>query len=90
MKKNCTHQVECVKLIQRIIDQEASPAEEASFFANKEQCLPCQEGYALEQSLRKAIKSNCSAKCPDTLFTRISAKLFIVLILISILIPLFC
>jgi anti-sigma factor (TIGR02949 family) len=90
MKKNCNHQADCLKLIQRIVDREASPEEEATFLANKEQCIPCQEGYELEQSLRKAIKSNCSSKCPETLFARIKAKLFVILILISILIPLFC
>lgn len=90
MKKNCTHQEECRKLIQRVIDHDTSSEEEADFFMNKDQCLPCLEGYALELSLRKAIKSSCSIKCPDTLFARITAKLFVVLILISILIPLFC
>ena len=90
MKKNCNHQADCLKLIQRILDREATPEEEATFLANKEQCMPCQEGYALEQSLRKAIKSNCSSKCPEALFERIKSKLFVVLILISILIPLFC
>lgn len=90
MKKNCTHQADCLKLIQRIVDREASPEEEATFLANKEQCIPCQEGYELEQSLRKAIKSSCSSKCPEALFARIKSKLFVVLILISILIPLFC
>ena len=90
MKKTCTHQPDCLKLIQRIIDREATPEEEATFLANKEQCMPCQEGYALEKSLRKAIQSNCASKCPETLFALIKAKLFVVLILISILIPLFC
>jgi len=90
MKKTCTHHSECLKLIQRILDREATPEEEASFLMNKDQCLPCQEGYALEQSLRKAIQSKCISKCPEGLFARIKSKLFIVLILISILIPLFC
>lgn len=90
MKKTCTHQSECLKLIQRIIDREASPEEEAAFLEKKDTCTPCQEGYELAQSLRKAIKSSCSSKCPDGLFARIKAKLFVVLILISILIPLFC
>jgi anti-sigma factor (TIGR02949 family) len=90
MKKTCTHQPDCLKLIQRIIDREASPEEEAAFLVTKDQCLPCQEGYELEKSLRKAIKSTCSTKCPEELFARIKAKLFAVLILISILIPLFC
>ncbi|MEN9385731.1 MAG: hypothetical protein RLZZ185_472 [Bacteroidota bacterium] len=90
MKKTCTHHSDCLKLIQRILDREATPEEEANFLVNKDQCLPCQEGYELEQSMRKAIKSNCTSKCPQDLFARIKSKLFVVLILISILIPLFC
>jgi anti-sigma factor (TIGR02949 family) len=90
MKTNCTHQKECLQLIQRILDKEATAEEEAHFLANKDQCIPCQEGYALEVSLKKAIKSNCTVSCPTDLFVRIKAKLFLVLILISILIPLFC
>jgi anti-sigma factor (TIGR02949 family) len=90
MKKTCTHHSDCLTLIQRILDREATPEEEANFLVNKDQCLPCQEGYELEQSMRKAIKSNCKSKCPQDLFVRIKSKLFVVLILISILIPLFC
>lgn len=90
MKKTCAHQTDCLKLIQRIIDHEATSEEEATFLANRDQCLPCQKGYELAYSLRKAIKSTFSTKCPEALFERIKAKLFAVLILISILIPLFC
>ena len=90
MKKNCNHQADCLKLIQRIVDREATPEEEATFLANREQCIPCQDGYKLEQTLRNAIKSSCTSKCPEAVFARIKSKLFIVLILISILIPLFC
>jgi hypothetical protein len=79
-----------MKLIQRIIDREATPEEEAAFLVNKNQCLPCQEGYELELSLKNAIQSKCSVKCPEQLFTKIRAKLFLLFILISILIPLFC
>jgi hypothetical protein len=78
-----------MKVIQRIIDREAT-AEEAAFLTNKDQCLPCQEGYALELSLKKAIQSKCSVPCPEQLFAKIRAKLFLLFILISILIPLFC
>jgi anti-sigma factor (TIGR02949 family) len=90
MKTSCTHHKEFLQVIQRILDKEATSAEEAQFLANKDQCLPCQEGYNLEQSLKNAIKTKCSVSCPSDLFTRIEAKLFLVLILISILIPLFC
>jgi len=90
MKTNCTQHKECLQVIQRILDKEATDEEVARFMANKDQCLPCQEAYDLELSLKKAIKNNCSVSCPSDLFTRIKTKLFLVLILISILIPLFC
>lgn len=90
MKTSCNHHKECLQVIQRILDKEATLAEEAQFLANKDQCLPCQEGHDLELSLKNAIKTKCSVSCPPDLFTRIEAKLFLVLILISILIPLFC
>ncbi len=90
MKASCEHHHECMKVIQRIIDREATAEEEAVFLTNKDQCLPCQEGYALELSLKKAIQSKCSVPCPEQLFAKIRAKLFLLFILISILIPLFC
>ena len=90
MKASCEHHHECMKVIQRIIDREATAEEEAVFLTNKDQCLPCQEGYALELSLKKAILSKCSVPCPEQLFAKIRAKLFLLFILISILIPLFC
>ena len=90
MKTNCAQHQECLQVIQRILDKEATAEEIARFMANKDQCLTCQEGYDLELSLKKAIKNNCSATCPSDLFARIKTKLFLVLILISILIPLFC
>jgi hypothetical protein len=90
MKMSCEHQKNCMKLIQRILDREATPEEEAAFLANKNQCLPCKEGYELELSLKKAIKDKCTKKCPDLLLEQIKAKLFLILILISILIPLLC
>ncbi|MFM6947680.1 MAG: hypothetical protein ACKOWQ_01580 [Aquirufa sp.] len=90
MKTSCEHQSNCMKLIQRILDKEATAEEEAAFLANKDQCLPCQEGYELELSLKKAIKEKCHKKCPESLFDEIRAKLFLLLILISILIPLLC
>jgi hypothetical protein len=90
MKTNCEHHKNCQKLIQKILDREATPEEEATFLQNKDQCLPCQEGYQLEMTLKKAIKEQCRQKCPDSLFEQIKAKLFLFFILISILIPLLC
>jgi len=79
-----------MQLIQKILDGEASVAEKEDFIANKDQCLPCQKGYELEQSLKKNLKSKCQLSCPEQIIHKIRLKLFLLLILISILIPLFC
>ena len=90
MKTNCSHQSDCVKLIQRILDKEASAEEEARFLANKDQCMSCHEGYELELSLRKALKSSCHSKCPTSLLESIRSKISSIILLILLLIPLFC
>ena len=90
MKTNCSHQPDCLKLIQRILDKEASAEEEARFLANKDQCLPCQEGYKLELALRKALKTSCHSKCPSSLLESIRSKISSIILLILLLIPLFC
>lgn len=90
MKTKCSHQSDCLKLIQRILDKEASAEEEASFLVNKEHCMPCREGYALELALRKALKSNCTSSCPSGLLESIRSKISSIILLILLLIPLFC
>jgi anti-sigma factor (TIGR02949 family) len=79
-----------MKLIQRILDKEASAEEEARFLANIDKCMPCQEGYKLEIALRNALKSNCTSSCPSGLLESIRSKISSILLLILILIPLFC
>jgi hypothetical protein len=90
MKKSCEHHQDCIQRIQKILDGEASVDEKKDFFANKDNCLPCQEGYELELSLKTNIKSKCQLPCPEQIVKKIKLKLFLLLILISILIPLFC
>ena len=90
MKTSCEHHQDCMQLIKKILDGEASVAEKEDFIANKDQCLPCQKGYELELSLKKNLKSKCQLSCPEQIIHKIRLKLFLLLILISILIPLFC
>jgi ferredoxin len=90
MKTNCSHQSDCMKLIQRILDKEATAVEEARFLANKDHCLPCREGHELELALRKALKSKCTSSCPSGLLDSIRAKISSILLLILLFIPLFC
>jgi anti-sigma factor (TIGR02949 family) len=90
MKTNCSHQPECMKLIQRILDKEATAEEKARFLANKDHCLPCSEGHKLEIALRKALKSTCTSTCPTSLLDSIRSKISSIVLLILLLIPLFC
>jgi ferredoxin len=90
MKITCEHHQDCMHLIQKILDGEANHAEKQRFFENKDQCVPCQKGYELEISLKRSIKSTCQLSCPEQIINKIREKLFLLLILISILIPLFC
>lgn len=90
MKITCDHHEVCMQLIQKILDGEASTAEKQIFLDNKDLCIPCQKGYELEMALKKNIKSKCQLSCPEQIIAQIRAKLFLLLILISILIPLFC
>ena len=90
MKMSCEHHQDCMQLIQKILDGEASVAEKEEFFANKDLCMPCQKGYELESSLKENLKSKCQLSCPEQIISKIRSKLFLLLILISILIPLFC
>ncbi len=90
MKYSCEHYSECLKLIQRVLDQEVTQGEKSAFFEKKENCIQCQEGYELEHALKIAVKNIGRSLCPDQLFQRIRANFFLLLILISILIPLFC
>ena len=90
MKSNCSHQPDCMKLIQRILDKEASAEDEARFLVNKELCSPCQKGYELELALRQALKSKCTSTCPANLVESIRLKISSILLLILLLIPLFC
>lgn len=89
MKMSCEHHQDCMKLIQKILDGEASAAEKEDFNSNKDQCIPCQKGYELELSLKKNLKFKCQLSCPEQIIHKIRLKLFLLLILISILIPLF-
>ena len=89
-KEPCANQEVCMQVIQRMLDREASHAEELGFADNQKDCATCRSAYALAKSIKNAIKRHGSASCPKDLFIDIKAKLFLFFILISILIPLFC
>ena len=77
MKQNCEHKQDCLKMIQAIVDGEATPAQIEYFKKNNlENCLPCVENYALEQEIRKVLQQKVVKKCcPEMVAMNIKAKL---------------
>ena len=54
-KTSCEHQAECMKMVQLIVDNQATDEQiNAQFEKNMSHCLPCEKGYELE----KCIKGN--------------------------------
>jgi anti-sigma factor (TIGR02949 family) len=53
----CSESEECNKLLQLILDGEASPEEETKFYQHIDKCVYCLNNYELEKSLRQLIKT---------------------------------
>lgn len=62
-KTECEHKNECMKLVQLIVDGQASEEQIAQFKNNMEKCLPCEKGYALEKCIKDALQLRLEKKC---------------------------
>ena len=62
-KTKCEHQEECMKMVQKIVDGQASESEITHFNQNMKTCLPCENGFALETCLKEALKLRLERKC---------------------------
>lgn len=75
-KENCSHQADCMKMIQMAIDGEASPEQMQQVSQNLGKCLPCEKGYKLEQAIREALQLRMEKRCvPSTLIDCIKQKI---------------
>ncbi|MBC8110128.1 MAG: hypothetical protein H7Y04_03615 [Verrucomicrobia bacterium] len=54
-RTECQHKQDCMKAIQLIIDDEASPEQIAHFKQNIDKCLVCIENYNLEKTIRQLL-----------------------------------
>ncbi len=74
-KEDCSNQTECLKLLQAVLDGDATP-EQREHFLNEhlEGCLPCYKNYNLELMLREKIKTKCCSEAPDDLMAAIKQK----------------
>lgn len=78
MKHSCEHHAECMKIIQSILDDEATEAEKDHFRENMDKCLPCIEAYRLEKCIKeslslKLVKKPCPQSILDTILSKVNS-----------------
>jgi hypothetical protein len=75
-KSNCEHQEECMKMVQKIVDGQASDSEIEHFKENMKSCLPCENGFALETCMKETLQLRLEKKCvPMSLIECIKQKI---------------
>lgn len=76
MKEHCDHQADCLKMIQLILDGEATEQQLARLKINLETCRPCIEMYHLEKEVKELLTKRMEKKCcPDQLVATIKSKI---------------
>lgn len=61
-KTSCEHQAECMKMVQLIVDGQASDEQINQFKLNMSTCLPCEKGYELEKCIKETIQLRLERK----------------------------
>jgi hypothetical protein len=75
-KQSCEHHNECMKMIQMVLDGQATTEEMTKVQENLHKCLPCSNGYQLEKSIREALTLRLEKKClPSNLIDCIKQKI---------------
>lgn len=76
MKQNCSHQSDCLKMIQLILDGEATDQQLDRLQLNLETCKPCIEMYHLEKEVKELLTKRMEKRpCPDRLVATIKEKI---------------
>lgn len=76
MKHTCEHHAECMKIIQAILDDEATEAEKDHFRENMDKCIPCIESYRLEKCIKDSLNNKIVKKpCPESILNTIISKI---------------
>lgn len=76
MKHNCSHRADCLKMIQLILDGEATEQQLAKLQANLETCKPCIEMYHLEKEVKELLTKRMEKRCcPDQLVATIKSRI---------------
>jgi len=76
MKHECGHRADCLKMIQLIVDGEATEQQIARLKDNLETCRPCIEMYHLEREVKELLTKRMEKRCcPDQLIETIKSKI---------------
>lgn len=74
--KKCLESEKCLKILQEILDGEASDFEEKYFRAHIDECMSCYEQYNLEKTIRQVLKTKIEKKAvPVDLIQSIKLKI---------------
>lgn len=76
MKEHCDHQVDCLKMIQVILDGQATEQQIERLRNNLHTCQPCIRMYNLEKEIKQLLNGKMEKKCcPEQLIASIKARI---------------
>ena len=76
MKEDCNHRADCLKMIQLILDGEATDQQLARLQVNLESCKPCIEMYHLEKEVKELLTKRMDKRsCPEKLVATIKSRI---------------
>lgn len=59
---NCGEFDKCLKILNLMLDDEATPDQERYFFSHIEECITCFSHYNIEKQMRELLKSKVKRK----------------------------
>ncbi|OIN60286.1 hypothetical protein [Arsenicibacter rosenii] len=75
-KQHCDNQSNCLKLIQLLVDGEATEEQLEKLKKSMEVCRPCIEMYHLEKEVKALLQERMEKKCcPDKLIATIKSRI---------------
>ncbi len=76
MKEHCDHQADCLKMIQLIVDGEATEQQIEKLRNNLHTCQPCIKMYHLEKEIKELLSGKMEKKCcPEQLVASIKTRI---------------
>ena len=76
VKTSCENHEKCMRMIQAILDGEATEEEKEHFRDNMDVCMPCINEYHLVKCIKESLCNRLERKtCPDSLVNTIKLKL---------------